>query len=190
MSLNNPEPSRDKMHLSEQNALSKCPHYALIFIDEHGVLHHRFSPSIAYVGSSILSDRVTEDFLKAVVRHLRLEINDSCEDLPLPKKRSNGRTAMSGVSRQMAHTMISVGNEDLRSFYEQAFEDFQQTNCRVLAKAYIKLIEPRKQVNHPYNGRVFAAGKTKQFDPEATKPPCWPSSVTHREPDHLLKPGM
>ncbi|KAF3009283.1 hypothetical protein E8E15_001438 [Penicillium rubens] len=63
----------------------------------------------------------------------------------------------------------------------------QQTNCRALAKAYVKLVEPRKQVYFPYNGRIVVAGVTQQLDPEAAKPPWWPAGVRHREPDHLLK---
>lgn len=74
--------------------------------------------------------------------------------------------------------------------YEKAFENLQQTNCRVLAKAYIKLLEPRKQVNHPYNGRKSIGGRTVQLNPDETKPSWWPSRVRHREPDHLLKVGM
>ncbi|KAJ5369357.1 uncharacterized protein N7496_009117 [Penicillium cataractarum] len=71
--------------------------------------------------------------------------------------------------------------------YENAFANFQQTNCRVLAKAYIKILEPRKQVNYPYNGRKLVGGRKIQFDPEQTKPPWWPSLVRHHEPDHLPK---
>jgi hypothetical protein len=74
--------------------------------------------------------------------------------------------------------------------YEKAFANFQQTNCRVLAKAYIKILEPRKQVNYPYNGRKLVGGSKVQFDPEMTKPPWWPSLVRHHEPDHLPKVGM
>lgn len=74
-------------------------------------------------------------------------------------------------------------------FYEKAFENLQQVNCRILAKAYIKLVEPRKQVNYPYNGRKAVGGKTIQLDPEETKPSWWPSQVQHREPDHLPKVG-
>lgn len=73
--------------------------------------------------------------------------------------------------------------------YEKAFEKILQTNCRVLAKAYIKLVEPRKQVNYPYNGRKSIRGRTVQLNPEATKPSWWPSHVRHREPGHLLKVG-
>lgn len=77
----------------------------------------------------------------------------------------------------------------LRHYYEKVFQNLQQTNCRVLAKAYIKLVEPRKQVNYPYNGRKIVAGRTRQLDPDETKPPWWPSGVSHREPDHLPKAG-
>jgi hypothetical protein len=74
--------------------------------------------------------------------------------------------------------------------YERAFENLQQTNCRVLAKAYIKMLEPRKQVNYPYNGRRSVGGRKVQFDPEVAKPPWWPPRVRHHEPDHLTKAGM
>lgn len=87
-------------------------------------------------------------------------------------------------------TMLPVRNQTiLRRYYEKAFESLQQINCRILAKAYVKLVEPRKQVNFPYNGRKIIAGSSQQFDPELTKPAWWPTGVTHREPDHLLKAG-
>lgn len=86
--------------------------------------------------------------------------------------------------------MISVRDHDfLVLYYKMVFENLRQTNCRILAKAYIKLVEPRKQVSYPYNGRKFVEGALKQFDPDMTKPPWWPSGVTHREPDHLPKVG-
>ncbi|EAW06990.1 DUF2841 domain-containing protein [Aspergillus clavatus NRRL 1] len=75
----------------------------------------------------------------------------------------------------------------LRRYYEKAFESLQQINCRTIAKAYVKLVEPRKQVNYPYNGRKLIAGVSRQLDPELTKPAWWPSGVTHKEPDHLPK---
>jgi hypothetical protein len=88
-------------------------------------------------------------------------------------------------------TLLPIRNQSLlRKYYEKAFDSLQQTNCRILAKAYIKLVEPRKQVNYPYNGRKNIAGVPNQFDPEETKPGWWPAGVIHREPDHLRKPGM
>lgn len=86
-------------------------------------------------------------------------------------------------------TILRVGSQDLvRQYYKKAFENFLQINCRAIAKSYIKLLEPRKQVQYPYNGKKFIYGVLKR-DPEMTKPKWWPQSVPHREPDHLLKRG-
>ncbi|KAJ5903892.1 hypothetical protein N7504_006275 [Penicillium tannophilum] len=85
-------------------------------------------------------------------------------------------------------TIISLQDGGfLRRYYEKVSENLQQINCRVLAKAYIKLVEPRKQVIYPYNGRKTVDGRTKQLNPVDTKPPWWPSGVRHREPGHLPK---
>ncbi|EGD92980.1 hypothetical protein TESG_00542 [Trichophyton tonsurans CBS 112818] len=82
---------------------------------------------------------------------------------------------------------LEIGNkEKVKVYYESAFKAFQQLNCRQVAKAYIKLIEPRKHVRYPYNGGKGAFGE--KGDPEKTKPDWWPDNVTHREPDHLKKP--
>ncbi|KAJ5917816.1 hypothetical protein N7454_010191 [Penicillium verhagenii] len=85
-------------------------------------------------------------------------------------------------------SVLRVGNSALlRRYYEKAFEDFQQLNCRAIAKSYIKLVEPRKQVHYPYNGKRVIAGESQSHDPESTKPGWWPKGVLHKEPDHLLK---
>lgn len=86
--------------------------------------------------------------------------------------------------------LISLGDKHfLRCYYIKVFENLQQTNCRVIAKVYVKLVEPHKQVRYPYNGRKIAAGHVHELSPNETKPPWWPSGVRHREPDHLLKAG-
>jgi hypothetical protein len=74
-------------------------------------------------------------------------------------------------------------------YYERSLKHFQQLNCRQIAKAFIKFIEPRKQVKHPYNGGKPPAGAPpgKKGDPEKTKPEWWPADVVHKEPDHLRK---
>ncbi|KAK9480023.1 hypothetical protein V1514DRAFT_327163 [Lipomyces japonicus] len=62
------------------------------------------------------------------------------------------------------------------AFLEAKFRQLQQLSCKVVAKAWIKVIEPKKQVNHPYNkGDLY-------------KPSWWPSQARHKEPDHLMKP--
>lgn len=96
------------------------------------------------------------------------------------------------VSDGPRRTAIQISDESrMKGYYEKAFEAFQQINCRAIAKAFIKLIEPRKQVNYPYNGRRAGSGSSpdQPLDPEMTKPPWWPAGVTHKEPDHLLKAG-
>ncbi|OXV07331.1 hypothetical protein Egran_04904 [Elaphomyces granulatus] len=85
---------------------------------------------------------------------------------------------------------LEIGNEaKVKLFYETALKHFQQLNCRQMAKAFIKFIEPRKQVKHPYNGGRPPPGSPQgtKGDPEKTKPEWWPPGVMHREPDHLKK---
>jgi len=82
---------------------------------------------------------------------------------------------------------LEIGDtEKVTAYYESVFKRLQQLNCRMLAKSFIKLIEPRKQVRHPYNGgRGSVPGE--RGDPEMAKPYWWPRDVIHREPDHLRK---
>ncbi|EED18145.1 hypothetical protein TSTA_119090 [Talaromyces stipitatus ATCC 10500] len=82
---------------------------------------------------------------------------------------------------------LEIGNrKKVSAFYGSAFRRLQQVNCRILAKSFIKVIEPRKQVKHPYNGGKGALPGQKG-DPEKTKPDWWPRHVIHREPDHIKK---
>ncbi|KAL4901291.1 hypothetical protein BDW74DRAFT_160167 [Aspergillus multicolor] len=96
----------------------------------------------------------------------------------------------------LKRTAIRVGQTQmLRRYYEKAFEDFKQLSCRVIAKAFVKLVEPRKQVNFPYNGKAPSSSRLSKPqsqedakpDPEKTKPKWWPVGVRHKEPDHLPK---
>lgn len=73
---------------------------------------------------------------------------------------------------------IRIGDsEKIRAFYETGFKQFQQAGCRLLAKEWVKCIQPKKQVKHAY----------KQG--EKSKPSWWPRHVIHKEPDHLKTPG-
>ncbi|KAJ5679893.1 hypothetical protein N7462_008137 [Penicillium macrosclerotiorum] len=245
------------------------PHFALIYLDRDGNLHHEASRSIANSRESILSPRVTDAFLRAVAQssealpsHSQYEHGAPAPGATSspPSQRAPGRqiplrpqlnrvphgAAIQGIEghprapvaprpalqpavwpaaqasqqeqwsrwsgpntqppqqpqpqprpkhrneelsmRSSQQTLISIRDQDfLRRYYEKVFQNLQQTNCRVLAKAYVKLVEPRKQVNYPYNGRKIVAGQTQQLDPDETKPPWWPLGVSHREPDHLPK---
>ncbi|KAI9876299.1 MAG: hypothetical protein M1830_006822 [Pleopsidium flavum] len=70
-------------------------------------------------------------------------------------------------------------------YFDRQFKRIQQLNCKVIAKAWIKVVEPKKQSNHPYNGgKPDSGGKA---DPEKTKPDWWPEGYRHKEPDHVKK---
>ncbi|CAG8018768.1 unnamed protein product [Penicillium salamii] len=106
------------------------------------------------------------------------------KDKVLHKKRS----CLQKHGLELQEAMLSIKDTKfLRRYYEKVFHNIQQTNCRVLAKAYVKCVEPHKQVNYPYNGRKTVAGEIRQLSSEQSKPPWWPPQVRHREPDHLLK---
>lgn len=64
---------------------------------------------------------------------------------------------------------------DVKNYLYNCFEEFQQIPCKLLAKAWIKVIEPKKQSKYPY----------KLGD--SSKPYWWPANCIHREPDHLKK---
>jgi hypothetical protein len=72
---------------------------------------------------------------------------------------------------------VTMALKEVEQYYENRFNDIQQNACKLVCKNWVKLIEPKKQVNHPYN-----AG-------EASRPDWWPSIARHREPDHLSKQG-
>ncbi|KAG9239760.1 hypothetical protein BJ875DRAFT_479181 [Amylocarpus encephaloides] len=78
--------------------------------------------------------------------------------------------------------ILQIGNtEEVSEFYQVRFKDMQQSACKVMGKAFVKLVEPKKQTHHPY---------TKG---DSCKPSWWPETsgedcVRHKEPDHLLKP--
>ena len=82
---------------------------------------------------------------------------------------------------------ILVGDSSvIWDFYGQRFKGIQQNACKLIAKAWVKAVAPKKQTNNPYT-----AGDEKA-------PDWWPKPwgtakedrVRHIEPDHLLKKGM
>lgn len=105
------------------------------------------------------------------------------EQFPEPIPQIPSPTTNNMVALAIGHT------EKVLEYYETALKHFQQINCRLIAKAFIKFIEPRKQVKHPYNGGRPRAGAPpgEKGDPEKTKPEWWPAGVQHKEPDHLKK---
>ncbi|BCS00451.1 uncharacterized protein AKAW2_50792A [Aspergillus luchuensis] len=193
-------------------------HYALIYLDHMGRLRVSESPSIRDNHATIFTSEVRENFLEILgarvgyQKPLLQSINPaalsydrsddaSCHrhgkrrrlhvESPVPvtqNPRSEFPSSPSGAA--VNRIALEVGDTDrLEQYYTISLRHFQQVNCRVVAKAFIKFIEPRKQVRHPYNGgrpKPGAPPGTKG-DPEKTKPEWWPAGVVHREPDHLKK---
>lgn len=182
-------------------------HFALIYIDREGNLRHEMSSSISDSAQAILSPRLTREFLQAVAESSENGFSTPAlpDSQPLIPPTSSVAPPVPGTAKNLQrrrkswigeHSLaaqtatIFVDNESLlRKYYEKVFQNLQQTNCRVIAKAYVRLVEPRKEAQYPYNGRNTVAGKTQQLSPEETKPPWWPPGVSHREPDHLPKAG-
>lgn len=84
----------------------------------------------------------------------------------------------------LLHRGIRVSDaRALWSFYDQRFKSCQQSACKLIAKAWVKALEPKKQSTHPYTGS------------DAKAPDWWPkpwgptkeNRVRHKEPDHLYK---
>ncbi|VEU22448.1 DEKNAAC103602 [Brettanomyces naardenensis] len=79
-------------------------------------------------------------------------------------------------SRPIKMMVINTNIEhEVNNYLFNCFEELQQIPCKLLAKQWIKLIEPRKQSTHPYNKG------------ESTRPSWWPDDARHKEPDHLKK---
>lgn len=193
-------------------------HYAIIYLDEDGRLGSMSSSSIQYI-STIFTSEVFQDFLTAVRKssdfgepvassmdalsinprkHLAntlLAYPSDCVTNYYPADGFDTRTSDSDYSSSCGNSAmyLPIGQtQAITNYYESALKRFQQLNCRVVARAFIKFIEPRKQTSHPYNGGKPSPGSApgSAGDPELTKPEWWPPDVMHKEPDHLRKECM
>jgi len=85
--------------------------------------------------------------------------------------------------------------EALTAFYNEAFEQIQQVALKVILKAWIKAIQPKKQSTFPYSSSNLDTKKAKiprsKMRDEPRVPPWWPidKDVRHKEPDHISKDG-
>ncbi|KGQ00950.1 hypothetical protein PAAG_12377 [Paracoccidioides lutzii Pb01] len=203
------ESSPDNLMIESRCALNiPYQQYALAYLDPSGNVQYELSPSIQKYRGELFCPEFEDRFLRHTnqsslagpnsiyhSKSKRAQYLSPLSPMP-PQKRQRLEDAINGVSvgnddkkseNQRAQGIwMSVGNEkEMLAFYSEFFKAFQQINCRQIAKAYIKFIEPRKQAKHPYNGGRAGPGDTR--DPEKTKPDWWPPGVIHKEPDHLKK---
>ncbi|EDN03767.1 predicted protein [Histoplasma mississippiense (nom. inval.)] len=148
-------------------------HYAMVYLDEAGKVQYAFSPSMLPFCRCLFPASMKAQFQQWVTQ--KQGLNDANSQKSQQSDDDFDDDARDKIG-------ISIGDrERITAYYMGAFVEFQQTNCRRIAKAYIKAIEPRKQSAHPYNGG-------KLGEPDETKPSWWPVDVIHKEPDHLKKP--
>ncbi|KAE8150702.1 hypothetical protein BDV25DRAFT_153852 [Aspergillus avenaceus] len=188
----------------------------MIYLDNLGRLKVSESSSIREQNGTVFTRDVQEKFLEILGAKIGYHkptmrrfsgISASAYGYPRPDdyvrhvKRRKPSFQEQGIERQFSEPVeespvstnmvgLEIGDtEKILEYYENALKHFQQLNCRQIAKAFIKFIEPRKQVKHPYNGGKPRAGAAsgEKGDPEKTKPEWWPAGVVHKEPDHLRK---
>ncbi|KAJ9482721.1 hypothetical protein VN97_g10703 [Penicillium thymicola] len=183
-------------------------HFAMIYLDHDGKVKVDESSSIQEQNSTVFTPEVCQNFLEVLderigyhapvhkttdtsPRRVRRRMGNapaiSVSDDRLTEQDSDSEDLPSGSTEMVA---LRIGDtQKVMTYYEGALKHFQQLNCRMVAKAFIKFIEPRKQVRHPYNGGKPPPGSAPgtMGDPEKTKPEWWPPGVMHKEPDHLRK---
>lgn len=97
-----------------------------------------------------------------------------------PAKITSTKRVTSSTSQAVAvspaSTTLRIPYLNLANWYSARFGSLQQMTCKLVLKAWIKVVEPKKQSKHPYNRG------------EEGKPVWWPDEVRHKEPDHLMKP--
>lgn len=190
--------SLEQPMLAADVTTAKVPHvhYMMVYIDTSGQLKFDSSPSLQRYEQQIFTPHIQKWLLDITSFNNRSEIGFRKFDYQAHQTiMANFNDASScdslGSQEQTSRSVITLKIGDrakVESFYFAAFRAFQQLNCRQVAKAFIKSIEPRKQVKHPYNGGKGPEGE--KGDPEKTKPDWWPAEVNHQEPDHLRKPGL
>ncbi|KAJ6117919.1 hypothetical protein N7523_005670 [Penicillium sp. IBT 18751x] len=182
-------------------------HYAIIFIDPERRLRVQCSSSLREQISTVLTTEVQRNFLRTLNQNFGFQEPDACNHPRRAKRRQNTLDSVTTKSpaddsvprisdgddffpRGHETVTLRVGDtQEIIKYYESALDHFQQRNCGVIAKAFIKTIEPCKKTRHPYNGGKPPSGSTpgSTGDPEKTKPKWWPPGVRHKEPDHLHK---
>ncbi|KAI0911541.1 hypothetical protein F4823DRAFT_560820 [Ustulina deusta] len=111
------------------------------------------------------------------------------------KKRPRAGTKQAGIAQQSNLSMVTaqpkkgirIGDSDaVYAVYDHHLKACQQTACKIIAKAWIKAVAPKKQSTHPYTRG------------DASRPDWWPKTycrfgedtcraLRHKEPDHLGK---
>lgn len=103
------------------------------------------------------------------------------------KRKRTKSLQTNGSIKSGTQTCIRLDDrQGVKEFYKQCLRDFQQAGGKIFGKAWVKLMEPKKQSNHPYC-RGNAVGEAPEWWPTTSDPNDHSIACRHREPDHLLK---
>ncbi|CDK28821.1 unnamed protein product [Kuraishia capsulata CBS 1993] len=123
---------------------------------------------------------ISSDELQEASEVLQTYIQENpvhCTDQELEKcSGSDSFESTHQTSDSLLRCMVDLGKPESVTLYLQlCFKAIQQSQCKVIAKSWIRAAEPKKQARYPYKSG------------DQSKPPWWPHHVRHKEPDHLLK---
>ncbi|KAJ5301618.1 hypothetical protein N7508_006481 [Penicillium antarcticum] len=157
----------------------------MIYLDHEGKLKTFESQSIERKNASVFTPEVCQNFLSILGE--RIDYHQRArQEIDLSRRRVRHRKRKASAEFVFEKPLDEQGS---RGLFTGALKRFQQSNCSIVAKAFIKFIEPHKQAKHPYSGGKPPPGSAPGTyrDPEKSKPKWWPYTVMHREPDHLIK---
>lgn len=83
----------------------------------------------------------------------------------------------------MRRPLCIAHTSEVWKFYDQQFRNCQQSACKLIAKAWIKVVEPKKQSNYPYTGNLIPDWWPRRYGPKPT------DVLRFKEPDHLYRDG-
>ncbi|CUS25040.1 LAQU0S25e00540g1_1 [Lachancea quebecensis] len=86
------------------------------------------------------------------------------------------KSQQNGRHPPRTQNLLLSNKAQVDSYFQSVFCVINQQRCKAIAKAWIKVVEPKKQSKYPY------------IKGEASKPSWWPNDVVHRGSDHLKKP--
>ena len=159
--------------------------------DEHGHIQLESSPSMSAGSDSESSRKLIRSFEEVCGSTCPRSFSSLNSDRPqgVPEVNTTAGLSSTNIDKNVVRReTVRVAEETrLREWYIYMFNLMQQCTCKLIAKALIAKIHPKKSGSHPYNGGKLAKGPNlpKKTLGSLTKPVWWPPEVDHQEPDHL-----
>lgn len=114
------------------------------------------------------------------------EVSESARKRQRPRHQSREDDQERRITSTPRRSMRLDDSPMLYEFYTTCLQEAQQTVCKLMSKAWIKVVEPKKQSMHPYTG---SDAKAPSWWPKPAEENSKEGRVRHKEPDHLYKNG-